>query len=130
IELKRDGDNLLIGTRGELYSYDGNVCQKFKDQNLNEILDRNELNHILSISDAELIFATVKNGLIQYNKNRKTTFIYNRNSGLQNNTVLGMAMRNGKIWVGLDNGIDVINLSSPVNFYTDDSGELGAVYDM
>lgn len=130
IELENDGKNLLIGTRNALYKYDGFTCSLYGDNNLNNLLERFELNHILRISDFELVFATVKNGIIHYNKNLKNTRIYNRNSGLQNNTVLGMAVRNGKLWIGLDNGIDAINLSSPLNFYTDDTGELGAVYDV
>lgn len=130
IELEIDGDQLLIGTRNALYTFDGTTCILYKDNILNDLLEQYELNHILQISDTELVFATVKNGIIHYNKKTKRAKIYNRNSGLQNNTVLGMAVRNGKIWLGLDNGIDAINLKSPVNFYTEDTGELGAVYDL
>ena len=130
IELENNGDQLLIGTRNALYTFDGNTCSLYQDRDLNEMLESYELNHILRISESELVFATVKNGIIHYNKKSKTAQIYNRNSGLQNNTVLGMAVKNGKIWLGLDNGIDAINLISPVKFYTDDTGELGAVYDL
>ena len=130
IELENDGDQLLIGTRNALYTFNGDTCKLYEDRVLNDLLERYELNHILRISDTELVFATVKNGILHYNKKTKRAKVYNRNSGLQNNTVLGMAVRNGKIWLGLDNGIDAINLKSPVNFYTDDTGELGAVYDL
>ena len=130
IELEKDGDQLLIGTRNALYTFNGETCVLYEDNALNLLFEQFELNHILRISDNELVFATVKNGIIHYNKKTKKAKIYNRNSGLQNNTVLGMAVRNGKIWLGLDNGIDAINLTSPVDFYTDDTGELGAVYDL
>lgn len=130
IELENDGNELLIGTRNSLYRFDGVKSKEFVDKNITALLEKYELNHILSISDRELVFATVKNGVIHYNKDLKETRIYNRNNGLQNNTVLGVAERNGKIWLGLDNGIDAINLSSPLNFFTDDTGELGAVYDL
>ncbi|MFO7719327.1 MAG: LuxR C-terminal-related transcriptional regulator, partial [Gillisia sp.] len=43
---------------------------------------------------------------------------------------LGIAKFNGKIWLGLDNGIAEINLNSPISYFTDDTGQLGAVYDM
>lgn len=130
IELEIDGSELLIGTRNALYKFDGVSCRLYDDRNLNGLFEKYELNHILSISDKELVFATVKNGIIHYDKNLKTAKIINRNSGLQNNTVLGMAVRNGKIWLGLDNGIDAVDLSSPVKFFTNDTGELGAVYDL
>lgn len=130
IELENDGGQLLIGTRKGLYTFNGKTISLYPDADLIGLLKRYELNHILRISDTELAFATVKNGIIHYNKKSGETKIYNRNSGLQNNTVLGMAVKNGKIWLGLDNGVDAINLTSPVHFYTDDTGELGAVYDI
>ena len=36
----------------------------------------------------------------------------------------------GNLWLGLDNGLDRIDIDSPISFYTDTSGELGAVYDL
>jgi AraC family transcriptional regulator, chitin signaling transcriptional activator len=121
---------LLLGTRSSLYVYKEGRFFLFEDQHLNEMLERYELNHISRVAEDEFVIATVKNGIIHYNSEHKTTKVYNRNSGLQNNTVLAMALRNGKLWLGLDNGIDAISLDSPINFYTDDSGELGAVYDL
>ena len=94
------------------------------------MLQKYELNHILRISENELVFATVKNGIIHYTPNSGKIKVYNRNSGLQNNTVLGMVENDGMLWVSLDNGIDVLDLNAPVNFFTDDTGELGAVYDL
>jgi ligand-binding sensor domain-containing protein len=32
------------------------------------------------------------------------------------------------IWLGLDNGISVININSPFKIYSDDNGLLGTVY--
>lgn len=129
-DIEGDGENLLIGTRYGLYIHNGEEVKLFPDNILNELISRYELNHILRISENEIVIATVKNGLIHYRKDTGDIKIYNRNSGLQNNTVLSIINKNGKIWVGLDNGIDLINLDSPVNFYTDDTGELGAVYDL
>lgn len=130
IDFEVDGKQLLLGTSRGLYLYKDGELQVFKDQKLNELLERHELNHILKISQNEFAFATVKNGVVYYNRQIGETKVYNRNSGLQNNTILSMALHKGKLWLGLDNGIDVIDLESPVKFYTDDSGELGAVYDL
>ena len=44
----------------------------------------------------------------------ENTFI-NVDSGLQNNTVLGCGFDNlGNIWLCLDNGIDYVQMNSPV----------------
>lgn len=130
IDMEADGDHLLIGTRTALYTFDGTKCQLYRDVELNSMLERYELNHIKQIAEDTFVFATVKNGIIHYEKKTREKKVYNRNSGLQNNTVLGMALNKGKLWLGLDNGIDAIDLNSAVNFYTDDTGELGAVYDL
>lgn len=130
VDIEVDGKNLLVGTRDALYVFDGERCVKFADDGLNSLLERFELNHILKISEEEVVFATVKNGIIHYNKESGKIKMFNRNSGLQNNTVLGLARGNAKVWLSLDNGIDAIQLNSAVEFYTDDSGELGAVYDL
>ncbi len=130
IDLAVSGDKLLIGTRDALYTYENDKVVLFADKKLNEDISRFELNHLMFLGEDELVLGTVKNGIIHYNQSAGKYTIYNRNSGLQNNTVLGMAKRNGSIWLGLDNGIDQIKLNSFIKLYTDDTGELGAVYDM
>ena len=41
-----------------------------------------------------------------------------------------MAYFDEKLWLGMDKGVDMVDLHSPVKFYTDNTGELGAVYDL
>lgn len=130
IDAESIGDSLLIGTREALFLFNGTKSKLYEDRVLNDLLKKYELNNILHLDNNDLLLGTVKNGIIHYEAASKTLQILNRINGLQNNTVLSMVRRNGKIWLGLDNGIDVINLDAPVRFYTDDTGELGAVYDM
>src|SRR5690606_17687728 len=130
IDAESVGDSLFIGTREALYLFNGSKSSRFEDKTLNHLLKKHELNNILHLSEQELLLGTVKNGIIHYDKRKKTYRILNRMNGLQNNTVLAMLRRNGKVWVGLDDGIDVIDFEAPLRFFTDDSGELGAVYDI
>lgn len=130
IDIAIQDEDLLIGTREKLFIYDGELCILYEDPQLLEELKRSELNHIMALEDDRLLLGTVKNGIIDYDRNNKTYKIFNRNNGLQNNTVLGFVKKYGNIWLSLDNGIDRIELDSPIKFYTDDTGELGAVYDL
>ncbi|WP_373055875.1 helix-turn-helix transcriptional regulator [Zunongwangia sp. H14] len=130
LDILVQGDSLLVGTRNALYKFDGEKFFLYPDPQLNNLIQDYELNHIMKITDDEIVIGTVKNGIIQYKFSSNEIRIYNRNRGLQNNTVLGMAKKNGKVWLGLDNGIDKIDLDSPIDFFTDESGELGAVYDI
>lgn len=124
------GEELLIGTRNGLYEYTVEGCRLYPDEHLNRLLNRYELNHLLVFSEEELVIGTVKSGIIHYHENTGNLLVYNRKKGLQNNTILGMAHTEGKLWLALDNGIDAINLNYPIQFYRDDSGELGSVYDV
>ncbi len=130
LDLQVHDDKMLIGTRDGLFVYEQKEFREYNDEKLNELLRQFELNEILEISGDELIIGTVKNGVLHYFEGSQILRIYNRNNGLQNNTVLAMNYEKGRVWLGLDNGIDVINLDSPIRFYTDDSGELGSVYDL
>lgn len=130
LDMEVVGEDLYIGTRDQLYKFNGNRCVAYNNEYLNRLLADFEFNHIMKFSEHELLLGTQRNGLLHHNLETGNTIIYNRESGLQNNTVLAMAEKNGKIWLGLDNGIDEIDLASPIKFYTDHSGELGAVYDL
>lgn len=128
VDLKNYKDSLYIGTSDNLYVYSGKKLRQFPDPVIHKLLSEYELNHLLILSPNEIILGTLKNGIIYY-KDGKVN-IYNRTSGLQNNTVLGMNYSHHKLWLALDKGIDAIDLHSPFSFYTDKSGEIGAVYDM
>ncbi|MBZ9728360.1 LuxR C-terminal-related transcriptional regulator [Salegentibacter sp. JZCK2] len=130
VDMAIEGDDLFIGTREYLFKYDGELCVLYDDSKLQDELRRSELNHVMALNGGKLLFGTVKNGIINYDQNDRSYKIFNRNNGLQNNTVLGFVEKFGNIWLGLDNGIDRIELDSPIEFYTDDTGELGAVYDL
>ncbi len=130
VELEALGDTLYIGTPDALYSYNDNQLKKFPSEKLNSLLTKYELNHVISVSNNEILLGTLKNGIIRYNLDSKDIDVYDRSLGLQNNTVLGMAYSKKKLWLALDKGVDAIDLDSPINFYTDKTGEIGAVYDM
>lgn len=128
VDLKTYKDSLYIGTTDNLYIYSGNKLHEFPDPAIPKLLEKYELNHLLVLASNEFILGTLKNGIVHYKDGRIK--IYNRTSGLQNNTVLGMLYAHHKLWLGLDKGVDAIDLHSPFSFYTDKSGEVGAVYDI
>lgn len=129
-ELTVHGDKLLIGVKDRIFTFDGITMSKLGNAMLDGELQNHELNHVLSLSAEEVVVGTLKNGIIYYREGTGEISSYNRKDGLQNNTVLSMTQRNGKVWLGLDNGIDAVDIYSPVKFFTDDTGELGSVYDL
>ena len=81
------------------------------------------------LKDDSFAIGTISNGVFILTQNGKVKYHITQNKGLSNNTALSIledADRN--LWIGLDNGIDCINLQSPIRSFLDDTGMLGTVY--
>jgi len=123
------GNNLLIGTgKTGLFLFDG---KKFKQFNTpaNSFLSAFQLNNGAKILDKYYAYGTILNGIIIIDETGNIIQRINKSSGLQNNTVLSLYNDNEQnLWAGLDNGIDRIELNSPLYFYLDKTGIFGTVY--
>jgi AraC family transcriptional regulator, chitin signaling transcriptional activator len=81
------------------------------------------------LSDGGYALGTVSNGVYILNSEGKIRYHITQTRGLSNNTALSLFEDSDKnLWVGLDNGINCINIQSPVRSFSDDSGILGTVY--
>jgi DNA-binding CsgD family transcriptional regulator len=66
------------------------------------------------LSDGKIALGTALNGLVTLDRQRRIYHHLNNKSGLQNNTVLSLfAPKQGGLWLGLDNGIDFVDVHSP-----------------
>ena len=80
-------------------------------------------------SNGDFVIGTVSNGVFIINSNGKTTYHLTQSKGISNNTALSLFEdKDHNIWIGLDNGINCINLKSPIHSFIDNSGILGTVY--
>ena len=83
----------------------------------------------IQLSDLSFAIGTVGQGLFLLDSDLKTYKIIDKSKGLANNTILSLYEdSNSNIWLGLDNGITVINNNSPFSVYNDNNGVLGTVY--
>lgn len=83
----------------------------------------------IQLKDKSFVLGTISDGVIHLNENGKENYIINQSSGLSNNTVLSIHEDiDNNIWLGLDNGINCINIKSPYHIYDDNNGALGSVY--
>ena len=81
------------------------------------------------LHDGSYALGTVSNGVFILSNTGKLNYHISQNKGLSNNTVLSLFEdKDQNVWVGLDNGINCINLQTPVHSFTDDTGVLGTVY--
>jgi len=121
--------NLLIGTKkNSLFVYDGTKYLPFQTE-ANAFLQNYQLNNGVKVMGKYYAYGTILNGLVIIDENGRIVQRINKSSGLQNNTVLSLyADKDQNLWAGLDNGIDRIELNSPLYYYFDKAGQLGTVY--
>ncbi len=81
------------------------------------------------LQDGSFALGTVSNGVFILSDKGKLKYHLTQSKGLSNNTALSLFEdKDQNLWVGLDNGINCINIQSPVHSFTDDTGVLGTVY--
>jgi ligand-binding sensor domain-containing protein/DNA-binding CsgD family transcriptional regulator len=122
-------NRLIIGTsKNGLFIYDGLAFVPFTNE-ANSFLKTFQLNNGVKLLNKYYAYGTILNGLIIIDENGNVVQRINKSSGLQNNTVLSLyADSEQNLWAGLDNGIDRIELNSPLYFYFDKTGQFGTVY--
>lgn len=90
------------------------------------------LNNVYSsllLSDGNFAIGTVSNGVFIVTQKGEIKYHITQNTGLSNNTALSLFEDADKnLWIGLDNGINCVNLQSPIKSFSDDTGILGTVY--
>jgi len=83
----------------------------------------------IQLEDGSFVLGTISNGIVQLSKEGEIKYHINQKNGLSNNTALSLFEDKDKnVWVGLDNGINCINIKSPVRVFNDADGVLGTVY--
>ncbi|MCB0632952.1 MAG: two-component regulator propeller domain-containing protein [Saprospiraceae bacterium] len=88
-----------------------------------------QINRVIRLRNGHMAIGTILNGLYIIALDGHLRAHISKESGLQNNTILGLLEdRSGNLWVALDKGIDLILTSQALNFYHDVSGKLGTVY--
>lgn len=121
-------DLLLCTARNGIYRFDGTHITPWQHDFLGAFR-KFELNRVLKLQNGDLAFGTILNGLYLTDGNGESRFHLNQSMGLQNNTVLSLYQdRRNHLWIGLDNGIDMVNLNSSLSLHKDLQGELGAIY--
>ncbi|MER0438795.1 triple tyrosine motif-containing protein [Emticicia sp. W12TSBA100-4] len=119
----------LIGTNRGLYQFDGENFKTFNPQT-QSFIQQNQLNAGIRLKNGDFVFGTILNGVILTDANGNIKEKFSQKNGLQNNTVLSLKSdSDGNVWMGLDNGIAMLALSSPFKYFEDIEGELGTVFD-
>lgn len=122
-------EGLLIQTQSSgFFQFISGTLTKFNTE-ADAILSQSSIYSSQRLSDGSFAIGTISNGVFVLSSDGKIKYNIDQNKGLSNNTVLSLFEDNDKnLWIGLDNGINCINVQTPVKCFSDNTGILGTVY--
>lgn len=124
----RNGGLLIGAEQGGLFYWRHNQLRIWETPVQKE-LAKSRLNKMLLLSDGNIVLGSVGEGLYIITQEGKVLYHIHRGVGLQNNTILSLMQdADSNLWVGMDKGLDILALSSPLRFSIDRSGNIGTVF--
>lgn len=129
VNVFQKGEGLLIATQtAGFFELNGSALVKFSTE-IDAELSEGSIYSCEKITGEGYVVGTVSEGIYVLSKEGKTKYHITQRLGLNNNTALSLYEDVEKnLWVGLDNGINCINMQSPIQGFVDNSGDLGTVY--
>ncbi len=120
-------DILFVSDFNGLYIFNGERTSKYATD-LDDFFFENQV-FCADIKENKLAIGTVRNGVVVKNFDNNSTVFSNTGRGLQNNTVLSVKFdHQNNIWLGLDKGIDYVQINSPIYNLFGNSQQYGSGY--
>ncbi|MDO6601058.1 triple tyrosine motif-containing protein [Tenacibaculum sp. 1_MG-2023] len=129
VSIFKKGNQLLFLTENKgFYLLDKNKVIPWNIPSKKRILGKTIYSGI-QLSNKDFALGTISNGFIYLTSEGDFKYEINQKNGLNNNTILSLFEDvEGNVWLGLDNGIDCVDVSSPLKIYKDIDGDIGTVY--
>jgi ligand-binding sensor domain-containing protein/DNA-binding CsgD family transcriptional regulator len=121
-------NDLLIATLNDgIFLYNGKTLEPWGGP-INDFLKKNQVFCATTIQDKYYVVGTIQNGVVIIDRVGNIIQHFCKNNGLQNNTILSVFTdRSDNLWLGLDNGIDYVNINSSITYLQNPDG-IGAGY--
>ncbi|MGB1448848.1 MAG: triple tyrosine motif-containing protein [Flavobacteriaceae bacterium] len=125
--LVKKEDALIVFTQDQgLYLWKNNRLVPWEEPN--RLLQNYTLYTTLKLKKGYAL-GTVGKGLLLLSEEGEVEQALTQEKGLSNNTILSLFEdKEANLWLGLDNGINLINRSSAFKEYIDVTGQLGSIY--
>ncbi len=120
--ISRD-DKMLIATDSDgIYEFDGLRLTAWSNF-AGDFLKKNQVYCAIALGNGQYAFGTIQDGLLICDSYGNIVQHLNKANGLQNNTVLSLQTDQfDNLWMGLDNGIDYVDISSPLTYLSQING--------
>ena len=119
---------MVVTQENGLYSWQNNQLSPWTKPN-KILLKQYNIYSAIQLNNKGYALGTVGKGLLILSEEGTLIQELNKEKGLSNNTVLSLFEdQYSNLWLGLDNGINLINRSSGFKEYIDVNGQLGSIY--
>ncbi|MFM9947749.1 MAG: hypothetical protein ACKV1O_07420 [Saprospiraceae bacterium] len=124
-----DGGYLLIYNSGKIeFVTSFGVVEKYTG--LSKVLRGKYVNHVLQLSDSRLAISTQTAGLFLFDLQKQAVETITTQDGLSSNACLrAFQDYSGNLWVGMQNGIALIDINSPMRFINQEINIQGSGYE-
>lgn len=128
------GSDLLIATADHgIFRYNGQNLVPWTNQ-ASRVLIEKQVFSAIAVNETTYAFGTIQDGLVICDTSGTIVQLLNMEKGLQNNTVLSIGTdQNANLWLGMDNGIDYVEINSPLTYFSSfnnlSSGYAAVVHD-
>ncbi len=128
VDIFNKRDQLILVTRQNgIFQFSDSILSPYSTV-ADEQLKYGSVYDALQLSNGDIAVGTISKGIFILNENTIRYHITQQN-GISNNTILSLFEdTDHNLWLGLDNGIDCLNLRSSVKKYANYTGVLGTVY--
>jgi len=129
VNIYQDNNGLIIHTQTNGFFRFNNKIISTYSTSADAELNHSSVYSSCQLNNGNFAVGTISDGIFIISKSGKIEYHISQNNGLSNNTILSLFEDFDKnLWIGLDNGINCINIQSPVKSFSDDTGKLGTVY--
>lgn len=124
---KVKGKLLILTDKSGFYFLEKNNLTKWEIEG-EKFFKNYKIYNSIRLSDGSFALGSISNGLTWIDQYGKTIMELNKSNGISNNTILNLYEDNDQnLWLGLQTGINCINLKSPILEYNDNEGKVGGV---
>ena len=129
VKLFKKENGLLVATQENgLHFWQNKTLSPWQEVN-QFLVGKYTLYSALELNNKGYALGTVGKGLLILSEEGTLIEELNQEKGLSNNTILSLYEdKLSNLWLGLDNGINLINCSSAFKEYIDVNGQLGSIY--
>ncbi|HAD11499.1 MAG TPA: hypothetical protein DCF33_03575 [Saprospirales bacterium] len=127
--IAQDGGFLVMYNSGKIeFANSFGVTGKY--DGLSRVLQGKYVNHVLQLSDTRLAISTQTAGIFLFDLQKQVIENISTKEGLLSNVCLrAFQDHSGNLWVGMQNGIALIDINSPMRFINQDINIQGSGYE-